>query len=60
MFYGESMQTSSGIDFAKYGRENGYITGQSNNHCAHTLFNDEKQYGTKNVETIFYDHELFT
>ena len=59
MFYGNSMKSKSGIDFAKYAIENGYITGQSNDHCAHTLFNDEKQYGTKNVETIFWDHENF-
>ena len=58
MFYGNSMN-ESGIDFAIYAKENGYITGQSNDHCAHTLFNDEKQYGTKNVTTVFWDHENF-
>ncbi len=59
MFYGNSMNSTLGIDFAKYAKENGYITGQSNNHCAHTLFNDEKKYGTKNVESTFWDHENF-
>ena len=59
MFYGNAMSSNSGIDFAKYAKENGYITGQSNDHCAHTLYNDEKQYGTKNVEAVFWDHENF-
>ena len=60
MFYGNSILSMKGVDFGKYGKENGYILGQSNNHCAHTLFNDEHQMGTKNVETIFYDHEFFS
>ena len=38
MFYGNSILSMKGVDFGKYGKENGYILGQSNNHCAHTLF----------------------
>ena len=60
MFYGNSILSMKGVNFGKYGKENEYILGQSNNHCAHTLFNDEHQMGTKNVETIFYDHEFFS
>ena len=57
MFYGNSKKSNSGIEFIKYAKENGYITGHTYEHCSHALYNDEKNIGSKNVKSYFWDHE---
>ena len=57
MFYGNSMKSNKGIEFIKYGKKNGFITGQSYDHCAHALYNDEKNLGSKYVKSELWDHE---
>ena len=57
MFYGNSKKSNSGIEFIKYAKENGYITGHTYEHCSHALYNDEKNIGSKYVKSYFWDHE---
>ena len=45
------------IEFIKYAKENGYITGHIYEHCSHVLYNDEKNTDSKNVKSYFWDHE---
>ena len=57
MFYGNSMISNKGIEFIKYYKENGYITGFSLGMCSPEVFNDKYSTYTKNVEKINWDHE---
>ena len=41
------------IEFIKYAKENGYITGHTYEHCSHALYNDEKNIASKNLKVIF-------
>jgi hypothetical protein len=57
MFYGNSMISNKGIEFIKYYKENGFITGFSLGMCSPEVFNDKYSTYTKNVEKINWDHE---
>ena len=58
MFYGDSMKSEKGTSLIKYFKENGYITGGSENICHKELFLLEED---KNRDVIFesFDHENF-
>ena len=57
MFYGNSMKSNKGIEFISFAKKNGFITGQSYDHCAHALYNDERNIGSKYVKSDYWDHE---
>jgi hypothetical protein len=57
MFYGNSMISNKGIEFIKYYKENGFITGFSLGMCSPEVFNDKYSTYTKKVEKINWDHE---
>ena len=52
MFYGNSMVSNKGIEFIKYYKENGFITGFSLGMCSPEVFNDKYSTYTKKVEKI--------
>ena len=57
MLYGSSMMSNKGIEFIKYYKENGFITGFSLCMCSPDVFNDKNTIYTKFTEKINYDHE---
>ena len=57
MFYGKSMKSKGGIEFIKYYKQNGYITGMSICLCNSENFFDKYGKFTQYTEKVFYDHE---
>ena len=57
MFFGDSMKSNKGTSVINYFVKNGFITGQSWNHCLKDFFQDETIRGTKNVTVPKWDHE---
>ena len=57
MFFGQSMKTNLGKSITNYYIQNGYITGQSWNHCVKDIFMDERTRGSKYVTFPNWDHE---
>jgi hypothetical protein len=56
MFYGQSMYNKNGTHLIKHLKQNGFITGQSNNICERELYDIEDGY-IENVEWSSFDHE---
>ncbi len=57
MFYGESMSNANGTNLVKYFKENGYITGMTEDYCSKELFDVERGDYTQNRTWVNWDHE---
>ena len=57
MFYGESMSNANGTNLVKYFKENGYITGMTEDYCSKELFDVEKNDYNQYREWVDWDHE---
>ena len=56
MFFGNSLESESGVSIIKYLKEYGYITSGTRNICHKNQF-DLQGYKTKNIHFESYDHE---
>ena len=57
MFYGETMTDKNGTNLVKYFKENGYITGMTEDYCSKELFDVEKNDYNQYREWVDWDHE---
>ena len=58
MFYGNSMESGSGIQITKYLKENGYITAMILDQCVFEIFFDKRRVFTYNVTSDNFDHSI--
>ena len=57
MFYGATMTDRNGTNIVKYFKENGYITGMTEDYCSKELFDVEKNDFNQYRNWVDWDHE---